>query len=253
MKKIILGEKKASLTVEASLVLPIFLFAMILVAYMGQIIKCQEDMNWALTRIARETSAEYGASQSDIMKHSAYYVAKLNRYVKGVGLKVSFSQSHFLEKNDEIDIIARYQVAMPFSLLPISKITIQQRVHTRAFTGVEWRGKNGNTKEEMVYVTETGRVYHRQLSCTYLKLSISEVYFDDLALLRNESGGRYKRCERCAKGVMITGKKKVWITNYGEHYHVSSTCSGLKRSIRQIPLSEAGTRTPCHKCGGDNQ
>lgn len=242
-------KRQASLTVEASLVLPVFLFAMILVAYIGRLLACQDEAQWALTRIAREASAEYGATQSKRLKSNAYYQAKFIAYMKGMGLSVSFAESRLLQTNDEIDLIVAYRMKIPFSLLPISNISMRQRVHTRAFTGVERRGQKELADERTVYVTETGRVYHFNLHCTYLKLSISQIQYADLMTKRNDSGGKYKPCERCCVNKKIENTSSIWITNYGDRYHTSASCSGLKRSIREVPLSEVGGRMPCSKCG----
>ena len=48
----------ASLTVEASLVLPIFLFAVLSVCYMGLLVKTQDEVRHVMTRIVSEASAE---------------------------------------------------------------------------------------------------------------------------------------------------------------------------------------------------
>lgn len=241
--------KKASLTVEASFVLPIFLLAMLLLAYLGQMIKCQDEMQWALTRIAREAAAEYGATKNSAYKSRAYYLARLNQYRKGAGISVSLSESELLKKNDEIILAAGYRMELPFKLLPVSHFTFFQRVHTRAFTGVESREPAGDGEDETVYVTKTGRVYHRELTCTYLKLSISQILYADISGLRNEGGGRYQPCERCCKGKKFGGQSVIWITNFGDRYHSSRSCSGIKRSILTIKLSEVGNRTLCSKCG----
>lgn len=239
----------ASLTVEASLVLPIFLFAMILIGYLGQMIRCQDEVQGALTRLAREASAEYGATQSDVLKSQTYYMAKLNTYLEGAGGSVTFLESHLMEENDEIDLVAEYSVTPPFSIMGLGNFHFRQRVHTRAFTGVERRRKENAQDDTIVYITETGRVYHRKLSCTYLKLSISQAVYRDLTFLRNSSGGKYKACEKCCKQKEIAPQSLIWITNYGDRYHTSNSCSGLKRNIREIRLSEVGSRTPCSKCG----
>ena len=55
-------QKEASMTVEAAFVLPVFLFAMLLLAFLAQMARCQDEVQWALTRVAREVSAEYGAA-----------------------------------------------------------------------------------------------------------------------------------------------------------------------------------------------
>ena len=243
------NRNKAAMTVEAALVLPIFLFAMILMGYLGQMIRCQDEVQGALTRIAREASAEYGAFQSSGVKSQAYYIAKLSSYIPGSVGKVTFFESHFMEEEDEIDLVAVYQMPTPFAIMGLGNFRFRQRVHTRAFTGVDRRGKE-EEPAEVVYITNTGRVYHRTRDCTYLKLSISKVLYGDLKFLRNDSGGKYKPCVRCSKGRILVEKDVVWITSYGDRYHTSASCSGLKRKIKEIRLSEVGSRPPCSKCGG---
>ena len=154
-----------------------------------------------------------------------------------------------LKENDEIDLIAGFRVKTPFSIFSLGSYQFRQRVHTRAFTGVERREKE-NEKDCVVYLTETGTVYHRSLDCSYLKLTISKVLYRDLANLRNSSGGKYKMCERCCHGITPQDGEEVYITIYGDRYHKSHTCSGLKRTIREIMLSQVGNRAPCSKCGG---
>lgn len=245
-------EKKriaASMTVEASLVLPIFLFAMILIGYLGQMMRCQDEVQEALTRVAREASAEYGATQSSLMKSKAYYITKLNVYLEGAVGSVTFLESHLMEEEDEIDLIAGYRMETPFRLLGLGTFHFRQRVHTRAFTGVDRRERESLQEDPTVYIAETGSVYHRTCDCTYLRLSISQVVFRDIEQLRNDSGGKYKSCERCCGKHVLQEETPVWITVYGDRYHVISNCSGLKRNIREIKLSEVGNRPPCSKCG----
>lgn len=242
-------KRQASLTVEASLVLPIFLYAMLFIAYIGQLVICQDAVQWALTRIAREASAEYGATHSELLKSSLYYQTKFAAYMKGQGLTVSFGESRLLQKEDEIDLVVTYRMETPLPMFSIHTISMRQRVHTRAFTGVKRRGKEERHTDKIVYITETGRVYHCDIECTYLKLSISQIRYGDLVTKRNESGGKYKPCEKCGSSKDKTENMPVWITNYGDRYHTTASCSGLKRHIKEIPLSEAGGRPPCSKCG----
>jgi len=246
-----LSKKRASMTVEASIVLPIFLMAMVLITYIGLLIECQDEVQWALTRVAREASAEYGATESKVLKSSLYYQTKLSAYLEASGLSFLMLESNILEENDEIDLVVTYRAELPFRLFPISTPWFRQRVHTRAFTGVETRENATENHEQMVYVTETGQEYHKSNKCTYLKLSISQMKFEDIEKLRNESGGKYKPCERCCKGKNYNLEKAVWITNYGDRYHVNEGCSGIRRSIEKIKLSEIGKRTPCSKCKGE--
>ena len=162
---------------------------------------------------------------------------------------ILLSICYLLKENDEIDLIAGFRVKTPFSIFSLGSCQFRQRVHTRAFTGVERREKE-NEKDCVVYLTETGTVYHRSLDCSYLKLTISKVLYRDLVNLRNSSGGKYKICERCCHGITPQDGEEVYITIYGDRYHKSRTCSGLKRTIREIMLSQVGNRAPCSKCGG---
>lgn len=237
------------MTVEAALVLPVFLFAMLLTAYLGLLARCQDEVQWALTRVARGASAEYGAEGNALLKTPVYYQTKINACLGVKGLAVSLLESSLFQQNDEIDLVAVYQVKIPFRLIPAGFCRFRQRVHTRAFTGVE-RRRGVEEEDTIVYITETGRVYHRERDCTYLRLSVSQMKYGDTASLRNESGGKYRPCERCVKNIVPAGGDQVWITNFGDRYHVIRSCSGIKRNIKKVALSKTGKRTPCSKCGG---
>ena len=97
-----------------------------------------------------------------------------------------------------------------------------------------------------VYGAENGVVYHTEINCTYIRLSISPTSLDQVKNLRNEYGGKYHPCEKCgrhASGV-------VFITKDGDRYHSSLECSGLKRTISQVSMEEAGHLRPCPRCSG---
>lgn len=244
---------QASMTVEASLVVPIFLFAMILVGYLAQMAYAQDEVQWAITRIAREASAEYGTTGKKALLSNVTYKAKLYRYLDKSLCRISLLKSEYDEKTDEILIIANYRMNLPFNFIPDRLCNFESRVRTRAFTGVEDRGlQDKDMADIIVYVTETGRVYHRTLKCTYLKLSISEIKGEDLEYLRNESGGVYKPCEKCCKSKECAKDEVVWITNFGDRYHRNRACSGLKRKIRTLRLADVSGRTPCGKCALEN-
>ncbi|MCR4605222.1 MAG: pilus assembly protein [Eubacterium sp.] len=238
------------MTVEAALVLPVFLFSMLIIAYIGMLIKTQDEVKNQMTRVVNEASAEIGAGNDKLGSSALYYRGKLELYMGGTGLTTSLLGSSFLEENDEIDMVVSYSVKLPFNLFGLFTPRFKERVHSRAFVGVENREKP-EEEDVIVYITENGRVYHMDKNCTYLKPSVSQILYGDVEIRRNRSGGKYKPCAKCAKGVGLGSESPVWITNFGDRYHTNRACSEISRSIKEIMLSEAGNRTPCSKCGGN--
>ena len=98
-----------------------------------------------------------------------------------------------------------------------------------------------------MYVPETGVVYHKDYHCTYLEPSLRIVSGESLEALRNAGGGKYHACERCMGGAQSVGS--VYITTYGERYHSTLSCSGLKRKIYAVPITEIKGKGACSKCG----
>jgi hypothetical protein len=113
--------------------------------------------------------------------------------------------------------------------------------------------KTNEDEDETVYITQTGKVYHKSLDCTYLKLSISQVKFGDVDSLRSEDGGKYYACEGCSSGRAFSATDTVYLCDYGNRFHSTRTCKKIKRSIQEVSLSEAGGRLPCSKCGKDDE
>lgn len=53
----------------------------------------------------------------------------------------------------------------------------------------------------------------------------------------------------CSAGMRKMAFGRLYITNQGDCYHKDLGCSGIKRTVRMIRLSEVGTRRPCSRCG----
>lgn len=134
-----------------------------------------------------------------------------------------------------------------FQILPIPDSRLHIKCVVKPWNGYDVT-KAGSRREEeaLVYMTEHGKVYHKNRSCTYLSLSIQAISFMTIEEKRNESGECYYPCEYCGNKGIIT---IVFITSYGNKYHTTAKCRGLKRSVRSIPLSEVGTVNSCQKCG----
>ena len=133
-------------------------------------------------------------------------------------------------------------------LIPLSSIHRVNVVKVRRWNGKVHESRTLQSEQErMVYVTETGTVFHRSLGCSHLNLSVTHISGAELASRRNKSGGKYYPCEVCASSGVPAAL--VYVTAKGDRYHNSPSCSGLKRSVRMIKESEAAGLPPCSRCG----
>ena len=149
-----------------------------------------------------------------------------------------------------VELTADYRAGPLIAFPGYGTISLQSRYCGHAWVGYEIGGTSaqapGEEEEETVYVTPTGRVYHRDDGCTYLMPRLTAVSASQIGAERNDSGGRYYACETCRPARSGT----LYITEYGNRYHSSPGCSSIKRTIREVKLSEVvGRMPPCSKCG----
>lgn len=278
--------QEASLTVEAALVMPIFLYFIMAFLYVIQIFTLQERIQSEMTKMGLELSksayfykdfpdigealefdkslfgSEFDtiANQTidDVISGSSlklYAIKFLDQdWVNKSCMKNGFQGIDFFSssiRNDEncIDIVLKYKIHIPVKIFVIKDINMLQRVRLRAWTGHQvaaaYEAETGN-EDEMIYITRTGKVYHKSAECSHIKLSVRAVQGIPYEL-RNNYGAKYKRCEECCKGA--NGENSVYyITSEGTRYHSKRDCHTIKRDVRKIPIAEAGDRKPCSRC-----
>ncbi|MDO5518926.1 MAG: pilus assembly protein [bacterium] len=277
---------RGSITVEAAFIMPIFIFVLLSFLYFFQLFTLQEHIQESITRVSKEAS-QYGyvynyitekKEQDQNEKETSNAKKVVQGFVDGTlfrtkflenmgdnvndscimgGVKgISFLESSFMKQEDNIEVVAMYEVKIPVLFFNLRPFTVVQRVHSRAFVGqrlVEKKtedtdGKLKDTEDTYVYITRTGTVYHKDKNCTYLKVKLISVPGKDLAAKRNASGAKYYPCESCMKE-KLDNNKTYYITEYGTRYHCSSTCNKIERDVKKVKLSEVGSRKPCSKCG----
>lgn len=258
----------ASVTVEAAFALPLFLFFMIQVMSAINMIGIQSRFSAALHQTGNQIAFAgyaYGRAAGDVLPGEIALMVLSKSYagsqiLKSVGRDyldkscvrngaagVSFHGTSIMQKNDVIEICLSYRLEPIFPITGFQGLSVEQRYYGRAWTGydVENGISDFTEKDPMVYITETGTVYHTNRNCTYLNPSVQAIDAAAIADSRNQSGGKYYACELC--GRKNTGGT-VYITDQGSSYHCMITCSGLKRTIYTIPLSQTGGRGQCSKC-----
>ncbi len=242
---------RGSVTVEAALAVPIFLFAFICLLYMMEMASIRTSVRAGLQEAGKKTAQEGYPTltvtskqvQNDVVNSIGKERLENSVVVDGAD-GIDCSASIFNVKNGVASLSVQYAIQIPVPMFAIARIPCEETMRVKAWTGYV-KTVFGAEKREMVYVTETGLVYHKDRNCTHLDLSIRGVSSGEVADLRNQDGGKYYPCERCGKKSGAT----VYITDTGNRYHSSVSCSGLKRTIYLVPLSEVIGKGACQRCG----
>lgn len=209
--------RRASLGVETAMVLPLFFLGMITII-----------------------------SFMDIYKVQTEHLMKLCEKTKEAGM-----YAYVLDGNgpDEVTLPDVYSYQPVGGIVPLPKVWMHNTIKVHAWTGRAYEAFEDSVQEEeeMVYVTESGGVYHRNVSCSYLNVSVSQVGGSRISSMKNSYGENYEPCEICSRSQKPAGT--VYITKKGNRYHNLVSCSGLKRTVRMIKISETGGLPACNRCG----
>ncbi len=244
---------EASYMVEAAVTLPFYAGFMVMLLFFFQVLAVQQTVGNALLATGRELSVlcceEELGQAAGLVSAGALFQKNLNghlaaeTYVRGGRKGISLLESEF--SGDYIVLQADYRMRLPIGLFGRQEIPVTQKMKVRKWTGNAFIGTD---EDEIVYITPTGSVYHRNRNCSYLYPSIEGVAGNRIFGLRNEDGGKYYACTKCIKNKNVQNTV-VYITRYGNRYHGQADCSRLKRTVFAVRISEAENRHACSKCG----
>ncbi len=285
---------KASLTVEAALVLPIFVYAIVLLTGIYKLVRCQEFIQEGITQSVR-AAAGYGRVVTDLEEFieydefryadilntlgvsalinevtgSTYFNLTTDNYLetdklKKYGVKdgykgLSFEGSSLKDEDGYTSLCCSYVIALQVPIFGSIDVDMEQKAKMLSFCGYKVESRFEEVEaadeeaeeektEDVVYVTETGKVYHESRNCRHLKVNIKSTTFDKVDSLRNEHGAKYYYCGSCCNDTLPAPEDTVYVTTDGRNYHININCGGLKRTIKAINRSEVGSRSQCKTC-----
>lgn len=245
---------KASLTVEAATAFTLFFFTIYLFWQCFLLIFFELHVADGVVEATKEMSrvgyAERKLTGKDAEHLALLYLPALLQKVDSpdfVKWKVITCTS---ADDGSVNILVTYRFVCEAPMFSPISLPVHQAFKVYPFIGTcDSDGGNSEKKDDddVVYITKNGTVYHENKSCTYLKMTVSAVTEDTVSMERNNDGGKYYECSEC-KDCNHTGL--VYITNFGDRYHYSASCSAIYRDIIEIKRSEIGDRKACSKCGG---
>lgn len=257
--KLIKGRIRGSLTVEAALVLPVCLGAILLLMQLiGALTLCSQ-INLCLNMTARHLAAYSlsGEGVSTVSAYALYYVESADSgidysMIQGGRAGLLLTVSGGSKEDPVICLRAVYRLSLPGFFLRDRHLILRDSAYARAFigglprAGTEAEASDGHGQ---VIVAENGVVYHTSPDCTYLHLTIQKALPSQLSAMRNIYGDRYRACEKCARH---GHGDYIYITEMGDAWHSDAHCSGLTRHLHTCTADEAAGQglRPCPKCGG---
>ncbi|MDD3184957.1 MAG: pilus assembly protein [Anaerostipes sp.] len=213
---------RGSASVETALVLPIFIFVFLMLMLVGEVLYTHGNRYKDLSETAKEMAVNKGIS---IRKHSGYIFTMVKN------------------GKEEYSLTSYYKIELKLPFLNPFLGVYTQKIKQKAMTGYVPTGDE--LKEGYVYVTPHESVYHKDINCTHLALSIS-ADSDVEKYLKGKT--HYKVCEHCTK-YHKGSVSQVYIGKEGDAYHTDIDCSGLKRTVSQVELSTLKGVKPCQRCG----
>lgn len=257
---LLLGKAEASMTVEAAVVLPLFLFFLLHLGCAIELIRLHGNLQLALWEICGKT-AVYGYAledQSFAPFFSGLYVREQlvetagKEYLDQAPLQngsagLSLWESDLFSSRDEMDVTVTYAVSPWISSVSFLPFRMANRFCVHIWNGYEIpeNPEADHVCEDVVYMTENGEVYHENPECTYLRLRIRQVTGQEAQSAVNLFGERYTPCERCRPD---PSAGTLYLTEEGERYHASADCPGLKRTVLTVPRKRGETYPPCSRC-----
>ena len=214
---------KGSITIEAAFAIPLFFLAVLALFYMMEVMSIRTSVRNGMQYAAKRAAED------------CYLTQMVSPSVLETGMSML---------TGILEMEVTYQVKLPIPVFAAKSVHMKETMRMKGWNGYQsafWDKEDNET----VYITETGMVYHRDYHCNYLELSIRTVNAGTVDDLRNNDQEKYHPCDKCVHG---SAASQVYLTDYGNRYHNSLSCSGLKRTVYAIPVSEAVGKGACTKC-----
>ena len=250
------ASSRGSVTVEAAMILPLFLAALCALIMIGQLLLAEGEIQHAVSKTAMVYARDRSMSFMDpvdgtgdasgspaLVFISIFQGGDLCSSCIAGGRTGIAVRGHDLKERASVSVDAAYSLRLPLPFFGGLYARKTIRAVRRTYTGYTLHaGEREAGDDPVVFLAEHGSVYHTKLSCSHISLRIRG---NSLTIKMLEARG-IRRCHKCIKKTQIP--KALYITAEGDCYHSKLSCSGLKRSVRSVRLSEVRGMRQCSRC-----
>lgn len=246
--------ERGTVTLEAAILLPIFIIAVLTLGFTLKIIFADENLVFSAVDEARAICEEaYNIPAAPLfVGHLENRMLDENRYAESVEIR-NFG---YLYQQDGIDGLISFRwYAWLKTDLPLNfkkGIKLQETVKCRGFVGRREAGQplpfdemEKDTQSSLVWVFPVGGKRYHQKSCTFISS------YPVQTVLNGKVRKEYQPCDLCHPEKIKDGGLVYCFSHYGEVYHLES-CPTIDKYVVSMERSQAEERcyTPCYKCGG---
>lgn len=268
---------KGSLTLEAALVLPLYLFFLITILYILNILHIENIFKSTMEETARNINSyayttelfkelTYEEKNTVGTDNSEFIINLAKNQISSFNIKNIFlsenikniADSSYIKNGykgivftvgnndltDYIDFNISYQIKIPFLPDNVFYIPITQRCYFKPFVGVDISDKTGDFTE-YVYITVTGTVYHTTPYCTYLNKYYDIIPESELNVSWDTAQG-YHPCPHCAYNQPIGPTS--FLCPGRKVYHNRTDCAYIETVIYKVPKDQIGNLPLCSRC-----
>lgn len=260
------SRNKGYITVEASLVVPLFLFFMLGMSGLYMVLLTEAHIHQALASavdyvaqhsyleqklLDDKTRQEEGETTKKLQKIDKlvdytvlrqkfnYYLGEstyINRVVVGGKNGISLQVTADADNKKIMVVTATYFIKVALPLLGTYSIHMSNQIKQKTFVGFSKEEYMGD--DYYVYVTPNREAYHLRRDCTHLVLDI-----------RTVSANKRKAYVPCCYCGTTQNGNKIYVTKENEIYHSTKDCVGLKRTVSRVKISTVKGIGVCSRCG----
>lgn len=245
------GRKKGSMIVEASIVLPIYILAVVTLCWLVKACFLEAAVFSTVTDQVHNASVNpvgIIGLQSRVKTALEESGIDSSQYTQDpiIGSYTAVGVNGFQKVKYRYN--SKIQIPLPF----VEEIDLDNEILYHPWKGFSRGGEPfafSSMEEEgngipVIVFPRTGGRYHDK-SCRYANAYPTEV------VLSQEIRKKYERCRLCTEGDEADGQK-VYVFRYGGSYH-EPDCSAVKKFTITIDLEDAKKKgyTACSICGGE--